>query len=121
MVDDHVEIETADAILILRVIGHSDRCRDSDAFKRWLEKQRNALGGWVLRQDFDGNRLAVAINELLVTHLKPRFLQKPRALPQIGAHRLRIAADRIDIGLREDFGRHLVAYRLENLQFAPFR
>ena len=65
--------------------------------------------------------LPAAIDQLAVAHLETRLLQKPRALAQIGAHRFRIAADRIDVRRCENFGRHLVAHRFEDFQFLPFR
>ncbi len=47
-----------------------------------LKNRADALGGRVLHQDFDGNRLAVAINELLVAHPKACFLQQPGSFPR---------------------------------------
>ena len=79
LIDNHVEIETAQPVLILRVVDDTDRRSDADPLQRRLEEQRDALGRRILPQDFDGDRLAGGIDELFIAHLVACFLQQPRA------------------------------------------
>src|ERR1035437_9806531 len=120
LVDDNIKIEAAQPVLVLRIVDNADRCGDADAFQRRLVEQRDPLRGWILNQYLGGDRLTRGIHQFALAYLEARLFQQPRALPQIGAYRLGIAADRIGIGRREDFNRHLVAHRLENLQLLSF-
>src|SRR5450759_268206 len=119
LVDDHVEIEAAKPVLVLRVVDDADRGRHTDALQRGLVEQRDPFRGRILNQDLDGDRLARGIYQLAIAYLEARFLQELYALPQVGAHSFGIAADRIDVRRGENVGRHLIADRLENFQLQP--
>ena len=58
----------------------------------------------------------LGIDELLILHLEAGFAQQAGRLAQIVANGILIAVHRGDVGFGEDFGRHLVAHRLQNLE-----
>ena len=71
-------------------------------------------------QEFNTDRLACGIDQLAVANFEPGLFQQPGGFAQDCCEPPpAIAADRILVRRREELGRHLVAYRFENLQFLP--
>ena len=82
--------------------------------------KRSKVG--IVEQELDRERLAgLGVDELLVADLVAGLLEQAQRLAQIGAHRLRAAADRIGVGGGEHLGRHLVAHGLEDFELLALR
>ncbi len=96
--------------------------RNAEPLQRRLEEQHHSLKARILAQQLECElRSAPGINQLAVAHFVARFFQQPQRFAQIFAHRFRIAANRIGIGGRENFRRHLGAHGFEDFQFPALR
>jgi len=111
-----IEVETAQAILVLDTIDGPNIHGDAEPLKIRLVEKQAALVTLIRGQKFHTDGLPRGIDQLAVANFESGFFQKPRCLAQIVAGRLRVATDRIFVRHREDLGRHLVAHRFEILQ-----
>ena len=120
--DDDVEIPLPQPVLVLRGIDHARVHRHADAFERGLVEQHEALGRRIVDQELDAESLAgLCIDQFRIAYLVAGVAEQRERLAKIVAHRLRIAAGRIAVGLAEKVRRHLVAHGFENLQLLAFR
>ncbi len=88
---DHVEIEVAHAVLVLRGVHDAQADADPEPLQRGLVEQHVALGGGVVGEELDGERLALGVDALAALDLPAGFLQQPVRLAQVLAHGLRVA------------------------------
>src|SRR6266852_2805425 len=112
-----IEVETAQTILILYTIDGANIHGHAEPLQIWLVKKQAPLVTLLRGQEFNTDRLPCGIEQLAVANLESGLFQKPSCFAQIVASRVRIAADWIFVRRCEDLGRHLVAYRFEDLQF----
>src|SRR5262249_5582157 len=106
-----VEVETAQAILVLHAVDGADRHGYAEPLEVGLVEQHTSLIALFHGQELNADGFASRIDQLAVADFEPRLLEKTRGLPQIVARRFRAAADRIAVRRRKQFGRHLVAQR----------
>src|SRR5258706_14621506 len=122
--DDDIVIPVSLAVHVRRLVGISQRDRHAKSLQRWLVKQQEALHVWISRrvEHFDGHGFAgLGVDELLITYFVASFAQQTSCFAQVGPHSFWIAVDWVFVFGSKDFGRHLVAYGLEDFEFETGR
>ncbi len=120
--DDDVEVPLPQPVLVLRGIDRAHRDADAEPFQRRLVEQHHPLHRRIVDQQFDRQLLlGLHIDHLGVFDRVTGLAQKPQRLAQVLTQFLRVAPDRIGVGLRKHFrgheaGGHLFLDRLEDVE-----
>ena len=121
-IPDHVIVETADAVDILRRVDRAKRRRDPDLGEAVDERLYGAHQRRAAQKNFEAEGLAgLRIDHLVALELIARGLEQCDGLLQIVTHLLRIAVDRIGVGRGEHVSRNLVLQAVQDFQFLTLR
>ncbi len=119
---DDVVVEAADPVGVLRRIHRADLRIDPDLFQIVDIGQDRALEGGALQQNLEFELLAgFRVDELAAPQFVAGLLEQVQSLAQVGAHLLRIPADRVFVRCGEHLFRHAVLELLQDFLFSTFR
>src|SRR5690606_27186201 len=95
---------------------------NADLLQVSREGERNGLDSRAAQHDFESQRLAgLRIDHTAALQLIARIVQHADSYFQVLTQLLRIAVDRVLVGLRKDPGRHLILYLVEDLKLPALR
>ncbi|MNM89464.1 hypothetical protein D3C81_1016960 [compost metagenome] len=114
--DDHVEIPRAQAVDVLRDIDPADHQVDTQVRQVALERQQDALEFGLRQEEFNGHRLALGVDHLVVDNAPASLLQQLVGLALLFADHAAAIGNRVGKGAGEHRVGDLAAQRFENLQ-----
>ncbi len=116
---DHVVVEAAQAVDVLRGVDHADFERDADLPEIGGQIGGDGLERGLVHQQLEGELVAIGIDEAGAIERVAGFAEERQGLAQVLAQLAGVAIDRIGEGRGEDAGRHEVLDLIEHGQFAP--